>query len=107
MIMTMEGLEALSQVALADPSSIAQLCFDATNLGGGRLPSESFMDDSLNTPGTANSDRTFFGGVDPLEPVPITATGKFTFMNGTVIDQLFGDDCVVHSLILYTTLEFV
>lgn len=66
--MIMDGLDTLSQVALAD------ICFDNyhdTGFGMGRLPSESF-DDSLNTPVTSSSDVSFF--VDTLDPLPITAT---------------------------------
>ena len=69
--MIMDGLDTLSQVALAD------ICFDNyhdTGFGMGRLPSES-IDDSLNTPVTSSSDVTFF--VDTLDPLPITATGKY------------------------------
>jgi len=73
--MIMDGLDTLSQVALADPVSLANLCFDTTGLGVGRLPSES-LDDCLNTPNTSSSDIAFFG-CDPLGPVPITATGMY------------------------------
>lgn len=74
----MDGLDTLSQVALADQVNIAQLCFDIDNtqgVGGGRLPSMS-VDDNLNTPVTSNQDVTFFGCGDPWESVPITATGR-------------------------------
>ena len=70
--MIMDGLDTLSQVALAD------ICFDSyhdSGFGLGRLPSES-IEDSLNTPVTSSSDVTFF--VDTLvEPLPITASGKY------------------------------
>ncbi|OWF52763.1 early growth response protein 1-B-like [Mizuhopecten yessoensis] len=72
--MIMDGLDTLSQVALADQMSLANLCFDTSAFGGSRLPSESF-DDCLNTPVTSSSDVTFFG-CDPLGPVPITATAN-------------------------------
>lgn len=74
----MDGLDTLSQVALADQVNIAQLCFDIDNtqgVGGGRLPSMS-VDDNLNTPVTSNQDVTFFGCGDPWESVPITATAS-------------------------------
>lgn len=69
----MDGLDTLSQVALADQVNLANLCFDFAT-GGGRLPSES-IDDSLNTPVTSSSDISFFG-CDLLGPVPITATAN-------------------------------
>lgn len=74
----MDGLDTLSQVALADQVNIAQLCFDIDNtqgVGGGRLPSMS-VDDNLNTPVTSNQDVTFFSCGDPWESVPITATAS-------------------------------
>lgn len=78
--MIMDGLDTLSQVALADQvNTIAQLCFDIDNtqgVGGGRLPSMS-VDDNLNTPVTSNTqDVTFFNCGEPWESVPITATGR-------------------------------
>lgn len=96
----MDGLDTLSQVAL-DPVNIANLCFDTTTLGGGRLPSESF-DDCLNTPVTSNSDVTFFG-CDPLGPVPITATGMYSYLidlHRAMFDQLFGSNR--HTALYYT-----
>lgn len=70
--MIMDGLDTLSQVALADVSSF---CFDTTALtNAGRHASESF-EDSLNTPVTTCSETSFFGP-DTLEPPPITATGR-------------------------------
>ncbi|CAC5366165.1 EGR1 [Mytilus coruscus] len=78
--MIMDGLDTLSQVALADQvNTIAQLCFDIDNtqgVGGGRLPSMS-VDDNLNTPVTSNTqDVTFFNCGEPWESVPITATAN-------------------------------
>lgn len=81
----MDGLDTLSQVALADQVNLANLCFDFAT-GGGRLPSES-IDDSLNTPVTSSSDISFFG-CDLLGPVPITATGKF-YINIMIIETVF------------------
>lgn len=81
--MIMDGLDTLSQVALADQVNIAQLCFDIDNtqgVGGGRLPSMS-VDDNLNTPVTSNQDVTFFSCGDPWESVPITATGRSFFIH--------------------------
>ncbi|KAK3094498.1 hypothetical protein FSP39_002514 [Pinctada imbricata] len=75
--MIMDGLDTLSMVALdqMNLSNLASLCFDiGASTGGGRLPSES-IDDSLNTPVTSHSD-TFFGALDSLGPVPITATAN-------------------------------
>lgn len=70
--MIMDGLDTLSQVALADVSSF---CFDTTALASaGRHASESF-EDSLNTPVTTCSETSFFGP-DTLEPPPITATAN-------------------------------
>lgn len=71
-VMIMDGLDTLTQVALADVSSF---CFDTRALeSAGRHASETF-EDSLNTPVTTSSDNTFFGP-DTLEPPPITATGR-------------------------------
>ena len=76
--MIMDGLDALSRVALAD---IHSFCYDTPSLSeagsilGTRTVSES-LDDTLNTPVTTCSDETFFGP-DSLEPPPITATGRF------------------------------
>lgn len=68
----MDGLDTLTQVALADVSSF---CFDTRALeSAGRHASETF-EDSLNTPVTTSSDNTFFGP-DTLEPPPITATAN-------------------------------
>ncbi|PVD30971.1 hypothetical protein C0Q70_10247 [Pomacea canaliculata] len=70
--MIMDGLDTLTQVALADVSSF---CFDTRALeSAGRHASETF-EDSLNTPVTTSSDNTFFGP-DTLEPPPITATAN-------------------------------
>ncbi|XP_041371341.1 early growth response protein 1-A-like [Gigantopelta aegis] len=75
--MIMDGLDALSRVALAD---IHSLCYDTPSLSeagsflGSRTVSES-LDDSLNTPVTTCSDETFFGP-DSLEPPPITTTAN-------------------------------
>lgn len=66
--MIMDGLDTLSQVALAET-----VCFDNyhdAGFGSFRLPSESL--EELNTPVTSSSDVTFF--VDTLDPLPITAT---------------------------------
>lgn len=82
--MIMDGLDTLSQVALAET-----VCFDNyhdAGFGSLRLPSESI--EELNTPVTSSSDVTFF--VDTLDPLPITATGRFCFFyRGHVLhDQL-------------------
>jgi hypothetical protein len=80
--MIMDGLDTLSQVALADQlGHQVNFSFDNYHLpppAGGRLPSESVEDclntpNFLNTPVTSTSDMTFFG-VD--SPVPIAATGR-------------------------------
>lgn len=71
--MIMDGLDTLSQVALAE-----SVCFDSyhdAGFGSLRLPSESL--EELNTPVTSSSDVAFF--VDTLDPLPITATGMFSF----------------------------
>ena len=105
----MDGLDTLSQVALADQVNMVnmQLCFDtpaqAFNTHG-RLPSES-MEDSLNTPVavTTSSDTTFFGLNDTPEPLPITATGR-------CMDQLFNkfsSDDIVGSDVLPLLLEYL
>ena len=69
--MIMDGLDTLSQVALAD------VCFGNYHEGFEssrlRLPSESV--EELNTPVTSSSGLTFFMDMDPL---PITATGRFS-----------------------------
>ncbi|KAK7110659.1 early growth response protein 1-like [Littorina saxatilis] len=70
--MIMDGLDTLSQVALADVSSF---CFDTSPFtSAGRHVSESF-EDSLNTPVTTCSETSFFGP-DSLDPPPITATAN-------------------------------
>lgn len=72
--MIMEGLDTLTQVALADQLSFDNFHSSPTALSNiGRIPPET-MDDSLNTPVTTSSETTFFGS-DTCEPVPITATG--------------------------------
>lgn len=69
------GLDTLSQVALAET-----ICFESYHgheaglFGTSRLPSESVED--LNTPSTSSSDMSFF--VDTMEPLPITASGRFS-----------------------------
>lgn len=68
----MDGLDTLSQVALADQMNFSFDYFGAI----GRLPSESF-EDALNTPVSSSSDVTF-GFIESLEPVPITATRNAT-----------------------------
>ncbi|KAL5022489.1 hypothetical protein ScPMuIL_001644 [Solemya velum] len=72
--MIMDGLDTLSQVALADQ---VNLCFDSyhdSQLSGfGRFQSES-MEDCLNTPVTTCSETSFF--TDNMEPPPITATAN-------------------------------
>ena len=75
-MMIMDGLDTLSQVALADVSSF---CFDTSALtSAGRHASESF-EDSLNTPVTTCSETSFFGP-DTMEPPPITATGRCSML---------------------------
>lgn len=79
--MIMDGLDTLSQVALA--SDQMNLSFDtyhppsqalSTTGSMGRQLFES-VEDTLNTPVTTNSETTFFGA-DTFGPLPITATGK-------------------------------
>lgn len=63
----MDGLDTLSQVALAET-----VCFDNyhdAGFGPLRLPSESL--EELNTPVTSSADVFF---MDSLDPLPITAT---------------------------------
>jgi len=69
--MIMDGLDTLSQVALAET-----VCFESyhdAGFGSSRLPSESI--EELNTPVTSSSDLAFF--VDTLDALPITASGRF------------------------------
>lgn len=79
--MIMDGLDTLSQVALADQIHLSHLSFEnyhSSAFEGGRLPSES-VDDCLNTPVTTCSDVTFFHS-DTFDAVPITGTqctGRF------------------------------
>ncbi|XP_050396309.1 early growth response protein 1-B isoform X1 [Patella vulgata] len=70
--MIMDGLDTLSQVALADIHSFS---YDTPATGAVIRPTQEFVDDSLNTPVTTCSETSFFGP-DSLEPPPITATAN-------------------------------
>lgn len=60
--MIMDGLDTLSQVALADQLNLSFDTYSPPSTqatdAGGRLPSES-IDDNLNTPVTTSSDVNF------------------------------------------------
>ena len=87
-VMIMDGLDTLSQVALADVSSF---CFDTSAMtSAGRHASES-LEDSLNTPVTTCSETSFFGP-DTMEPPPITATGRCLMLfTSTISRELEGN----------------
>lgn len=73
--MIMEGLDTLTQVALAEQLSFDNYHQIPSNLNNiGRIPNET-TDESLNTPVTTSSETTFFGS-DTCDPVPITATAN-------------------------------
>lgn len=94
--MIMDGLDTLSQVALAET-----LCFDnyhshESGFLGSRLPSESV--EELNTPVTSSSDIGFFVDTCTLDPLPITAAGRLRFYLFAFLDQLIEGFRTVYSL---------
>lgn len=76
--MIMDGLDALTQVALgADNIGLHSFCYDLPSEGGHIRHASEALDEGLNTPITSCSDTAFFGP-GSLEPPPITATGMLS-----------------------------
>ena len=87
----MDGLDTLSQVALADSALADQLnlSFDTyhptlTASGGPRVSVSDIGDDNLNTPVTCSSDVNFNFNPDmefSQEPLPITGKSHPAFLS--------------------------
>lgn len=73
--MIMDGLDALTHVALGADIGLHSLCYDTPSQGGHIRHASEALDEGLNTPVTTCSDGSFFGP-GSLEPPPITATGR-------------------------------